>query len=137
MTLYITPAEALHIQAEIMDRAGTASDLLNEGKLESALLRPTNAAYYEGADLFAQAAILIAGVVLAHAFSDGNKRLAAALGVIFLRANDIAFTGEHIALADEVLRIVNRTETLSAATERLASWLRAHGMALSREEEQH
>lgn len=135
MTLYITPAEALHIHTEIMARAGAASELLDEGKLESALLRPANAAYYEGADLFIQAAILIAGVALAHALSDGNKRLAAALGVIFLRANDLAFVGEHIELADEVLRLVNRTEALSPATERFAAWLRVRGAPLPREEE--
>ncbi|HEY8284239.1 MAG TPA: type II toxin-antitoxin system death-on-curing family toxin [Chloroflexota bacterium] len=132
MTLYITPAEALRIHAEIMARACAASELLDEGKLESALLRPTNAAYYEGADLFAQAATLIAGMALAHAFSDGNKRLAAALGVIFPRANGVAFTGDHIELADEVLRIVNRTEALPAATERLASWLRTHSETIPR-----
>ena len=135
MTLYITPAEALRIHTEIMARAGVASELLDEGKLESALLRPANAAYYESADLFTQAATLIAGVALAHAFSDGNKRLAAALGVIFARVNDIAFSGEHIEMADEVLRIVNRTETLPAATEHLAAWLRARGAPLPREEE--
>jgi len=135
VTLYITPAEALHIHARIMARAGAGSELLDEGKLESALLRPANAAYYEDTDLFTQAASLIAGVALAHALSDGNKRLAAALGVIFLRANDMAFVGEHLELADEVLRLVNRTEALSTVTERLAAWLRVRGVPLPREEE--
>ena len=134
MTLYITPAEALHIHAEVMARADAVSHLLDEGKLESALLRPVNIAYREDADLVTQATSLIAGVALAHALSDGNKRLAAALGVIFLRANDTAFVGEHLELADEVLRLVNRAEALPTATERFAAWLRVRGAPLPHEE---
>jgi prophage maintenance system killer protein len=117
-----------------MARAGMASELLDERKLEGALMRPANAAYYGGADLCAQAAALVAGVALARAFGDGNKRLAAALGVIFLDANDIVVTGEHLALADEVLGIVNRMSVLPTAAEYFASWLRAHTRAASTDE---
>jgi death on curing protein len=131
VTVYISPAEAARIHVEIMARAGARSDLLGAGKLESALLRPANAAYYDGADLHVQAAALVVGIALAHAFGDGNKRLAAALGVIFLHANNVVVTGPHLELADEVLHIVNRTSTLGAATERFAGWLRAHSSVIS------
>ena len=136
MTVSITLAEACQIHAEIMARVRIPSELLDEGKLESALLRPANAAYYAKADLCAQAATLVVGIALAHAFSDGNKRLAAALGVIFLRVNGTAITGEHLELADEVLLLVNRKSPLVAATERFATWLRAHSVASSVEAEQ-
>ena len=135
MTVSITLAEACQIHAEIMARVRKPSELLDEGKLESALLRPANAAYYAKADLGAQAATLVVGIALAHAFSDGNKRLAAALGVIFPRVNGIVITGEHLELADEVLLLVNRTSSLIAATERFAAWLRAHSVAASAEDE--
>ena len=65
-----------------------------------------------------QAAVLVSGVAVALAFSDGNKRLAAALGVIFLRVNGVLVTGDHLELADEVIRLVNHTSarvTSSAA----------------------
>jgi death-on-curing protein len=133
VTVYVSPAEAVRIHVEIMARASAPSDLLDAGKLESALLRPTNAAYYEGADLYVQAAALVVGIALAHAFADGNKRLAAALGVIFLHANNVVVTGPHLQLADEVLHIVNRTSTLDAATERFATWLRAHSSVVCAE----
>ena len=126
MTIYITPAEACLIHAEIMARFGAPSELLDEGKLESALLRPVNASYYDGADRCSQAATLVVGIARAQAFGDGNKRLAAALGVIFLRANDVVVTGPHLDLAGEVLRVVNRPSTVSSAIERFAAWLRAN-----------
>ena len=125
MTQYLSPADATRIHAEIMARAQQAGELLDDGKLESALLRAANAAFYESVDLWAQAATLTAGVALAHAFSDGNKRLAAALGVIFLDLNGVRLVAEPIALADAVLALVKRDGPLDAAVDRFADWLRA------------
>jgi death-on-curing protein len=106
--------------------AGTA-DLLDEGKLESAALRPQNAAYYEDASLMAQAALLIAGIALAHAYSDGNKRLALLTGDTFLRLNGMLIHAEEREFAQQVLDIVNRHDELSAATMRQMAWLEQHG----------
>jgi death on curing protein len=130
MTAYVTPAEAARIHAEIMARAGAASTLLDEGKLESALIRPASASYYESADLYTQAATLIAGVALAHAFNDGNKRLAAALGLIFLHINDVGVSGDHIEYTDAVLAVVIREGPLPEAIEQLATWLRMHASGI-------
>jgi death-on-curing protein len=126
VTVYITLAEALQIHGRIMSRAGVSAVLLDEGKLESALIRPVNAATYGQADLFTQASTLIAGVALAHSFSDGNKRLAASLGVIFLHANDIEMTADHLGYADQVIALVLHTDPLPSAIDRLAAWLRDH-----------
>ena len=57
-------------------------------KLEGALRRPEQHAHYQGADLAQQAVVLAHGIVEAHAFQDGNKRVALAAFVTFLEAND-------------------------------------------------
>lgn len=56
--IYLTASEILEFNREIPHRAGQSSMLMRDrGLLESAVLRPQNAAYYEGADLITQAAL--------------------------------------------------------------------------------
>ena len=56
-------------------------------KLEGALQRPEQHAHYQGADLSQPAAVLAHGIVEAHAFRDGNKRVALAAPLTFLHVN--------------------------------------------------
>jgi death-on-curing protein len=56
-------------------------------KLEGALSRPEQHAHYYEADLAQQAAVLAQGIVEAHAFQDGNKRVAYLSLRVFLAAN--------------------------------------------------
>ena len=71
-----------------MRRLGDApKPLRDEGTLESAVMRPQMAAYYEGADIVRQAALLGVGISQAQAFLDGNKRTAYLALNTFLRMN--------------------------------------------------
>ena len=54
--------------------------------LESALARPRHAAFYEDADLAAQAT-LVWGLTENQPFIDGNRRTALVVGLTFLRVN--------------------------------------------------
>jgi death-on-curing protein len=123
---YLTAAEIVALHEMLMAHAGTHASLLDEGKIESVSLRPQNVAYYEGADLITQAASLIVGLALAHAFSDGNKRLAAFAGAVFLRRNGLTITAHPPAYAEQILAVVNRNDALAEATQRLIAWLRAN-----------
>ena len=124
---YLTVGDVEAVHRDLIAGAGAPSILLQPGALESAVHRPRNVAYYENADLFVQAAHLIGGIALAHAFEDGNKRLAYACGLTFLRQNGIRITGSPEAIADQVLAIVNRgTQTLGDASAACAAWLAAH-----------
>jgi death-on-curing protein len=71
--------------------------------------------------------VLIAGIALAYAFEDGNKRLAYVVGETFLLVNGVELMADSIAYADEVLGLVNRMGSLDDAQQRLADWLRGHG----------
>ncbi len=124
---YLTPGDVEAIHRDLMAGAGAVSILLQPGALEGAVHRPRNIAYYENADLFVQAASLIGGIALAHAFEDGNKRLAYACGLTFLRQNGFRITGSSEAIAAQVITIVNRgAKTLGEASTSCAAWLAAH-----------
>jgi len=59
----------------------------DEGALEAALTAAENRAYYERASLTTCAATYAYHLTQAHAFLDGNKRVAAAVTEVFLELN--------------------------------------------------
>ena len=109
---------------ELIELTGGAAGLRDEGALDSAIMRPQMAAYYEGADLVTQAALLISGIALVHAFVDGNKRTALASGDSFLQINDQLYEGDDIELAQQIEALVTRPDSLDDATARFVEWLR-------------
>lgn len=79
----------LDVEAVVeINRAVTAgvTSVLQRGQLESALGQPLQT--WDGVDLYstvyAKAAVLVRGIVAAHAFRDGNKRTAWIACVTFL-----------------------------------------------------
>lgn len=110
-----------------MERTGYApAPLRDEGLLESAVMRPQMAAYYEGADLVRQAALLAIGVAQAQTFLDGNKRTAFAALDVFLRLTGKFCRGDPIALAQQLEGVATREDSLGPATDRFEAWLRDH-----------
>ena len=77
------------------------------GLLESAMARPRNAFAYGEEDIVVLAVTLMAGILRAHAFAQGNKRTAFAAMRLFLRANgyDTAFD-DTISWAEEIIALV-------------------------------
>lgn len=126
-TRYLNLADVLAIHARMMEGMGERpSPLRDEGLLESAITRPRMAAYYEGADLVRQAALLAVGISQNQPFIDGNKRTGYLAATTFLRVNGRPFTGEPLDLARELEAVATRTDSLDAATARFEAWLRAH-----------
>ena len=66
--------------------------------MEAALLAAENRVFYEDADLITCAAVYAYHLTQAHAFIDGNKRVAAAATELFLELN-----GELLEVSDEAL----------------------------------
>jgi death-on-curing protein len=112
------------MNGDILRREGSQSLLRDRGALESAVVRPQTAAYYEGADLVSQAALLIAGIAMAHPFLDGNKRTAAASGATFLGLNGYRIASVGDEYGRQVEALVNYPDSLEAATHRFTDWLR-------------
>ncbi len=113
---------ALH--EAVMLRFGQGpSPLRDEGALESAINRPAMAAYYEAADLVAQAVLLAVGISQAQAFVGGNKRTAYVAMRVLLELNGQTFVGEPLELARwlEAVAEDSRSRALQADFD---AWLR-------------
>jgi death on curing protein len=126
-TQYLSLADVIAIHESAMRRLGDEpKPLRDEGTLESAVMRPQMAAYYEGADIVRQAALLGVGISQAQAFLDGNKRTAYLALNTFLRMNDLTYVGDRIALAAQFERLAERSNGPDAAFDAFEVWLRQY-----------
>lgn len=116
--------EALAIHDQVLLRYGGPSTLRDDdgSLLQSALNRPRLAAYYDDADLIAQAASLLWGVIRSHPFEDGNKRTALVLTLLFLERNGL----ELEASDDDLFRFVLALAAGERSVEEADAWLRSH-----------
>ncbi|MFN8594050.1 MAG: type II toxin-antitoxin system death-on-curing family toxin [Thermomicrobiales bacterium] len=122
---YPSLAEVVAIHDEILRRLGsTPQGLRDEGALESAIMRPQMAAWYEGADLIRQAALLAAGISQAQAFIDGNKRTAFQTLDAFLWVNGWAYVAEPLALAQQLEQIADPFQDRASMIDAFEAWLR-------------
>lgn len=80
--------DVLKIHARVIQLFGGGDGIRDEGALSSALRAAENRVHYENADLAACAATYAYHITQAHAFFDGNKRLAAAVTEFFLEINE-------------------------------------------------
>lgn len=87
--LYLHIEHILDLYADLLEcTLQEAADQLRDANgLEGALGRPEQYAYYEGADLALQAAVLAHGIAEGQYFLDGNKRLALLALLLFLDIN--------------------------------------------------
>ncbi len=86
------------LQARAIEEFGGLHGVCDAGALEAALTAVENRAYYEQATLTTCAATYAYHLTQAHAFLDGNKRVAAAVAEIFLELNgaELRTTNEEI-----------------------------------------
>jgi len=98
--IFLRKQEALNIHAQSIEAFGGIHGLRDEGALESALAATENREYYENAGLATCAATYAYHLSQAHAFLDGNKRIAAAVSEIFLEINGarLSATNEQIVI---------------------------------------
>jgi death-on-curing protein len=123
--LGLSDVMALHIR--VMESLGyRPAPLRDAGRLESAIVRPQMAAFYEDADLVRQAALLAVGIAQAQAYVDGNKRTAYIATVVFLEWNGARVEADPLALARQLELVAERSDSLDAATRRFEDWLRQH-----------
>jgi death-on-curing protein len=123
--LFPTTEEVLDLHKQAIEVFGGVHGLRDKAALESALMATENRAYYENASLAICAATYAYHLTQAHAFIDGNKRIAAAVAELFLSINDarLELTNDEIVdlflgiaasriTRDEVERIFAQRVTL-------------------------
>jgi death-on-curing protein len=93
--------DVLAVHTRLIDETGGSTGIREEGLLESALAAAENRFNYENADVVNCAATYAYHLTQAHAFVDGNKRVAAAITEPFLLSNGC----ELLMDDDEVVRL--------------------------------
>ncbi len=90
--------DVLAVHASLISETGGSAGFRDEGLLESALAAAENRHDYEDADLVTCAATYAYHLTQAHAFIDGNKRIAAAITETFLETNggQLMMTNEEV-----------------------------------------
>lgn len=117
---YLTLEEIHALHAALIARHGGAPGVRDRGLVESALAR-ARSGYY--ASLSEQAAALLQSFALNHAFIDGNKRVAWASSLVFLRMN-----GYRVKVsADDAERfLIDQVIVGHAELAAIAGWLERH-----------
>jgi death-on-curing protein len=103
--IFLNKKLVLRIQFQIIEATGGGHGLRDEGGLESALAAAENREYYENANLKVCAATYAFHLCQAHAFVDGNKRIAAAVTEAFLELNNAILEINNDELVDLFLKI--------------------------------
>ena len=109
--------------ARLLERYGGAPGVRDIGLLEGALDRPKNLVAYKPAATVEQLAALYGvGVAKAHAFVDGNKRIAFAIMVSFLRAHGRSLDVSEAEATDTMMDVA----ASSIDEHKLEQWLLEH-----------
>lgn len=103
--LFLRIHEVLAIHARGVEEFGGLHGVRDGGALEAALTAAENRAYYEQATLITCAATYAYHLTQAHAFVDGNKRVAAAVSEIFLELNGAELRATNDEIVDLFLVI--------------------------------
>ena len=115
--------EVLLIHAEIIKATGGSDGLRDAGGLESALKAAENRYDYETDDLAKLAATFAYHLSQAHAFVDGNKRIASVVAELFLNLNGAKLNATNDEIAELFLAIAASELTREAVEERFAGWI--------------
>ena len=114
---FLSLDEVLAIQERLIDRFGGDHGVRDRGLLESHLFRPQTG-YYE--HLEEMAAALFESLLVNHAFTDGNKRVASFATDVFLRLNG----WKLVVTADEgEVFIVGMLEANDCSFEKILPWI--------------
>jgi death-on-curing protein len=103
--LFLQKDDVLRLHARLLELFGGSHGLRDEGALESALAAAENREHYENADLATCAATYAYHLSQAHAFVEGNKRIAAHVAVVFLGLNDAELTATDEQVIEVFLKI--------------------------------
>lgn len=121
--LFLRKQEVIDIHAQLIIAFGGTEGLRDEGALESALAAPEQRAYYEGADVAICAATYAYHLTQAHAFVDGNKRIAAAVTEIFAELNNSDIRATDQEIVQLFMAIANGTASRSDVERAFQQWI--------------
>lgn len=122
--LFLYKSEVIDIHKKLIEDFGGIHGLRDEGALESALTSAENRAYYENADITTCAATYAYHLAQAHAFIDGNKRIAAAVSEIFVEINGLTLNASNEQIVDMFMDIASGKKTRNDIEHLFLQWVK-------------
>jgi len=122
--LFLCKSEVVDIQKKLIEEFGGIQGLRDEGSLESALASAENRAYYENANIIACAATYAYHLARAHAFFDGNKRIAAAVSEIFVEINGLKLNASNEQIVELFMDIASGNKTRNDVEHLFFQWIK-------------
>jgi death-on-curing protein len=121
--LFLRKQEIFALHTRLIEAFGGSHGLRDEGALESAITAAEHRAYYEDATLAVCAATYAYHLCQAHAFIDGNKRVAAAATELFVELNGAKLNATNDQLVELFLRIAASELTRDEVEQIIAEWI--------------
>ena len=115
--------DILLIHAEIIKETGGSEGLRDANGLDSALKAAKNRFNYETEDLAKLAATYAYHLSQAHAFVDGNKRIAAVVAELFLDLNNAKLTATNEEIIEFYLDIAASKLSRDDVEGKFAEWI--------------
>ncbi|MBQ6503724.1 MAG: type II toxin-antitoxin system death-on-curing family toxin [Flexilinea sp.] len=122
--IYLSSQQIIDIHKRLIADSGGEPGIRSIELLESALAAPFQT--FDGEDLYLtiyeKAARLAFGLVMNHAFLDGNKRIAAAAMLVFLHLNEIMIETTQRELSNLFIQTANKQK----GYEDILNWIITH-----------
>ena len=120
--IWVLDETVLAIHNRQIAEHGGLPGVRDEGALLSALTRPRNKFAYEKPTIFQLAAAYAYGLAANHPFSDGNKRTAYVVSILFLHLNGFRIAAAH----DDKYTTFLRLAAGEISEAELAVWFKQH-----------
>lgn len=120
--IFLNKDEVIELHARAIDTFGGSHGIRDEGALESALVAAENRHFYAGADVIGCAAAYAYHLTQAHAFIDGNKRIAAVVTEIFLEVNGVGLKATENQLYEFYMGVADGSLSREEVEKKLRSW---------------
>jgi death on curing protein len=123
--VFLKLKNVLRYHVKLIERYGGSHGVRDQGALLSALAAAQNRHAYEDADLATCAATYAYHLSQAHAFIDGNKRIAWGAALLFLQRNGIYLTVSESEGEEFCLGIADGQTTREGAEQRFTQWIKS------------
>ncbi len=119
--IHLAIADVTEIHAQVIAAFGGLAGVRDHGLLESAIAAPRATAFGASpfADLIEVAAAYLFYLCRNHPFHDGNKRVAMATSIVFLRLNGVEPAPDSDAWESLILEVASSKHDRQQTTERL------------------
>lgn len=126
--IHLATADVRKIHSAVIDAFGGLHGVRDDGLLESAVAAPQATTFGASpfADLIEVAAAYLFYLCRNHPFNDGNKRVAMAASIVFLRLNGVESAPDSDAWEALLLDVASSKLDRQKTTERLRDLIAAH-----------